>query len=489
VVVVAVGELLECQFAASKIRKGSKKNQESMQAFSQFYHETVLSFILLLLSCGSAFSQCELKGALTQNINTDVVLKGYVGLEEIGFDSGHTDQHGHFVLHYPSLYQGAGLLEVKNSGKLLLLLRKESIEFTASSLEDLQSLRFKGTQENTFFDRYVKEQSDRELRLSAWKYLKTLYKDSLSDTYNFIVSEIRHLQEAERKFLDSLPPDSYAKYYLPVRKLLQNILFNSVRYPEEIPQIISEFNKLNFSDSRFQSSGIMKQLIGSYYIMLSSYESDATRLVQLYNRTTDRLFDQLSGNNKITIQVSEFLFNEFEKNSMVNAAEYLSLKMLSQNVCKVEGELKNRFEQYRRMAKGMQAPDIRFDKIINGKTSLYEIGSKYKLIVFWASWCEQCQLELPKLEQLFLQLKSRGVEVVTVSLDTNQEEFDKYAKQHILFSYNYCDYKKWNSKPVKDYYVFATPTFYLLNSENKILIKPISAGQIEAILNYTQMLK
>ena len=43
-----------------------------------------------------------------------------------------------------------------------------------------------------------------------------------------------------------------------------------------------------------------------------------------------------------------------------------------------------------------------------------------------------------------------------------------------------CDYKKWDSDIVKDYYVFATPTMYLLDKKRKILLRPNSVKQVDA---------
>ena len=46
-----------------------------------------------------------------------------------------------------------------------------------------------------------------------------------------------------------------------------------------------------------------------------------------------------------------------------------------------------------------------------------------------------------------------------------------------------CDLKGWEGQAARDYYVFATPTMYLLDADNKILVKPLSPGQITAWLD------
>lgn len=47
-----------------------------------------------------------------------------------------------------------------------------------------------------------------------------------------------------------------------------------------------------------------------------------------------------------------------------------------------------------------------------------------------------------------------------------------------------CDYKKWESPIAKDYYVFATPTMFLLNNKREILLRPNSVKQMDAWVDW-----
>jgi hypothetical protein len=75
-----------------------------------------------------------------------------------------------------------------------------------------------------------------------------------------------------------------------------------------------------------------------------------------------------------------------------------------------------------------------------------------------------------------------GVEVVYVSLDTEPASFEQAVKSYPFFAY--CDYEKWESNVVKDYYVFGTPTFYLLNEKREILLRPNSVSQMDAWVDW-----
>jgi hypothetical protein len=71
---------------------------------------------------------------------------------------------------------------------------------------------------------------------------------------------------------------------------------------------------------------------------------------------------------------------------------------------------------------------------------------------------------------------------VYVSLDTEPASFEQAVKTYPFFAY--CDYKQWKSTVVKDYYVFGTPTFYLLNNQRKIILRPNSIAQVDAWVDW-----
>ena len=55
---------------------------------------------------------------------------------------------------------------------------------------------------------------------------------------------------------------------------------------------------------------------------------------------------------------------------------------------------------------------------INGKNvSLLNFKDKYLYIDFWASWCAPCRAEIPHIKKLFEQYNSKGLEILTISID------------------------------------------------------------------------
>jgi thiol-disulfide isomerase/thioredoxin len=113
---------------------------------------------------------------------------------------------------------------------------------------------------------------------------------------------------------------------------------------------------------------------------------------------------------------------------------------------------------------------------------LSEINTKYTVVVFGASWCPKCKEELPEIAKLYDKWKSKGVEVVFVAIEDEKKAFTDNAKNFPFPSYS--DLKKWNSKTVKDYYVFSTPTMFLLNDKREIILRPNSVKQMDTWVDW-----
>jgi len=45
---------------------------------------------------------------------------------------------------------------------------------------------------------------------------------------------------------------------------------------------------------------------------------------------------------------------------------------------------------------------------------------------FWASWCAPCQEELPLLDDMSSRLKSKGIEIVGLSIDENKADAEHF---------------------------------------------------------------
>ena len=74
------------------------------------------------------------------------------------------------------------------------------------------------------------------------------------------------------------------------------------------------------------------------------------------------------------------------------------------------------------------APDFRLARLNgDGHVELKSLRNKVVLVNFWASWCDPCKREMPRLELAYRQFRSRGVEFVGV----DAQDFDSPAKHEM----------------------------------------------------------
>src|SRR5262245_27852736 len=63
------------------------------------------------------------------------------------------------------------------------------------------------------------------------------------------------------------------------------------------------------------------------------------------------------------------------------------------------------------------APDFELKTLAGRKVKLSDFRGKVVVLNFWATYCGPCRVEMPWLVDLYKQYRSRGLEVVGVSMD------------------------------------------------------------------------
>ncbi|TNE57956.1 MAG: TlpA family protein disulfide reductase [Bacteroidetes bacterium] len=279
------------------------------------------------------------------------------------------------------------------------------------------------------------------------------------------------------------------RWFLPARKLISSVGVVAQYRPEELPATIAAFRKMDYTDARLYKSGLFRDAIESHFWLLENSGRSLDSVYMEMEASIDAMMVPLVKDEKKFNEVTDHLFDFLERRSLFTASEYLALKVLNEGSCTIDSDLARQLETYRAMKKGNTAPDILF----TGETSapgyaankipekLSDIPGRYTVVVFGASWCPKCTEEIPEIASFYNKWKSKGVEVVYISLDTDKASHQNFIRDFPFLST--CDYQKWESKITKDYYVFGTPTLYLLDAARKILLRPISAKQVDAWVN------
>jgi len=451
--------------------------------------------IFLILLSGLSFTQNSIKAEFSGLANQQIRLSGYSGFETYMIDSVQADKNGHFQLSFDKDDVGIAYLQSEQNKSLVVILEEaEDLKLKGETLEFTESIQIVHGKQNQLFEQYAKEHPKREQTLSAWEYLEKIYqKDSLfigvEEAKQGIQKEKKRIKAADSLFLAHLPKDSFVAFYLPLRKLVSSVSTIAQYRTEEIPATIAAFRKIDYTNTRLYKSGLLANVLESHFWLMENSGRSLDSVYLEMNTSIDQIVENLADSEEQLNEISQYLFQLLEKRSLYPASEYLALKLLTQNSCTLNDDLARQLESYRAMKIGNTAPEIEFNgnAVLNGTKIehlkfLSEIESSYKVVIFGAGWCQACVQELYQLIPLYEKWKTNKVEVVFISMDTEETIYEEWSQ--LLPFYSYCDFQKWDSQAVQDYYVFASPTLFLLDQDQKIILRPQSVTQIDAWVDF-----
>jgi len=446
-----------------------------------------ITFVFCLLFCFGTYSQ-TITGKLSQLAKQEIKLEGFNGLTTYPIANTTSDEKGNFSLRYTKEDIGVGYLMSVDKKPLFIILSGEDITLQGDALSYVETIKITKGQENIGFEQYATAHPKREQALSAWLYLEKMYaKDSLFNLQGApiqaIADEKLRINQEDAAFLNSLPENSYVRWFLPTRKLVSSVSTVAQYRTEEIPATLAAFRKLDYGDAKLYKSGLFKDAIESHFWLLENSGRSLDSVFIEMKISIDSMMTHLVKNETRLNEVTDHLFKLLEQHSLFEASEYLALKVLNQSSCTINSDLAKQLETYRAMKKGNIASDMVFEKAFFAKptqviSNLATFKSAYTLVVFGASWCPKCQQELPEIAKLYDKWKAKGVDVVYIALEDDRKSFMDFASNLPFPAYS--DLKKWNSKMVNDYYVFATPTMFLLDNKREIILRPSSAKQMDA---------
>lgn len=121
----------------------------------------------------------------------------------------------------------------------------------------------------------------------------------------------------------------------------------------------------------------------------------------------------------------------------------------------------------------------------NRTWSIADFHGKYVLLDFWASWCGPCLDELPEVKRIDSLYRSKGLQVIGISLDTKRKLWTESIIYHKIPWTNLSDLEGADSKVAVLLNVTAIPSKFLLDPDGNILLMHTSLSEIEKLLSNT----
>ncbi|WP_316846224.1 TlpA disulfide reductase family protein [Pedobacter psychrodurus] len=133
---------------------------------------------------------------------------------------------------------------------------------------------------------------------------------------------------------------------------------------------------------------------------------------------------------------------------------------------------------------GKKAPSFSLLSLQGDTVSLAQLLKKNKFVLldFWASWCTPCRATNRNIAPMYADLKSKGIEVVSVSVDENKDLWKKAVASDAIPWIQVIVPAAMKSATVISYQVKRLPATFLIDQHGIVVKQNIEVKELKNIL-------
>jgi thiol-disulfide isomerase/thioredoxin len=448
--------------------------------------------LILLILFISSFAQAQfsINGTLTNSLDTDWVIlykiKGatqqFVQNTTIKKDTllieGKKKAINIFRFELPATVK-AGTYRVRYRTRGIsfvdFIFNQEDVSFTFHPDYPEQAILFSKSRENIIYKNYLKDifkqqQKLDSLQIKAIEYLET----DLNQAYKTALKRINSIQE---KYIERTK-NMYVKPFIKA-----SLRVNSVEIKTNLQDYMyvvknTFFDHIDFSNETLINSSFLVDRITDY-IFYINYSEDETTQQSLYKSALETVFSKIE-DSVFKKYIIEFLIEKFEENNNFRMIDFL-FKNYYDALPKSLQNATFKTEKVKLLATAIGSIAPNFSWKEHGKdfqlSTLNE--AKNYLLVFWSTGCSHCLKEIPEL-YTFLQDK-KNLKVIAFAMENNEVRW-KSLKATLPNWHHVLGLNKWENKTAKAYNINATPNYFILDANKKIIAKPIPLEELKHLI-------
>lgn len=356
--------------------------------------------------------------------------------------------------------------------------REKNIVFTLDVSQPIESRLpvFSNSEENQKWYNYLKESQLPIQKINMLQQLLVQYptqKDKvLKSIKKTIDKEKREYDKMFQKFCEA-NTNTWAG------AMVQNKPYYFGNTNQEFKQFEKErqaqfWKGIDTTDPKLINTPIYTELILKYvqYYMNPQNPMTEEEVTKGFMASVDTIVNKFGGNETTKSFAISYLQLGFKEIGQEEILQYIDETYALNEQCEDDSIEKSEFEKriagYAALKKGNNAPNSTLHLTDNQTKKLHAIKNNIIVLAFWASWCPNCEAQMPLVEAYAKNHKN--ISVVAISLDEDKIAYTKAIKKYPTMLHS-CDYKKWESAAVKDYYIYGSPTFIVLDKNHKIIGK------------------
>jgi len=446
----------------------------------------IFLLILGLLLCQNVKCQnYTIVGKIKGLQSKQVYLYDYYGEKNTLIDSTQADDENEFqfILKSNTL---VGLYKIgySNDKSLDIIFNNENIRFSTNNSYPIDSMNIIQSVENKLYYEYINKRDKSHYKLGILNQLLNSYPEK--DSFYFSVQkEFLLIQQNLDAYAQSIIDKQPLSYISKIARIERSPLV----IPDMPPLVRNEYMRSHFLDNSFDDtllirSNVITSKIITYLTFYRNQQFSKERQESEYIIGIDTVLQKIRTNETIYEFVVDYLIRGFEKYGYDRLITHVAFNSRFDEGCvntERKQQLEKKIENLKRLSVGKIAPDINVTCYDGKNVKLSDISTDYTVLLFWASWCPHCSQLIPELKNVYNKHKNK-LEFIAISIDTDKKAYEDFLSKNQIDWINCTDLMGWESKTVKDFDVFATPTMFLLDKNKKILSKPITINQLKDAL-------
>ncbi len=347
---------------------------------------------------------------------------------------------------------------------------KEAIELTFTTAE---GVRFTTSEENIFSNSYFKEIN------AAEKNLINYYTNGNTEVNEFqeIVNTYKNVQSSFEEKTVGLVVNEFIKANKPYIPSNYESIQDYVAHKKE-----NYFKGLDFKNPVLQASGFLTD-------KFTNYVFTALPLAQMTQQESEKAMqDNVITASKQVLSVSDnyrfhllyTLWSQASANGFNDVCDFIYNSYLKTLGGKTANqEIIDKIEIHNRLRLGAVAPEMTWKKGESLEKLSALTGAENYVLVFWSSNCGHCLKELPALNKKLKQ--NPKVKVIAIGLEEDEINWKKETGKLDGFEHAIA-LGKWESDYAKLYDIHSTPSYFILDSDKRIIAKPESDKEVVEFL-------
>ena len=435
-----------------------------MQSPFCFMNMKKILFLLILFLPVAVFSQCVFSGKIIGYSFGRLYICEQFGDDSKVVETITTNANGEFVFNFTNQQVGLYRIHADNKDYFDIIYSGENIRLETSIRNMKSSMKILESAENQQLYAYVAQAELAEYKIGILRELVKIYPQG-----EFLTAAEKELGKEKAQVNTCLDKaikqknGTFASRYL---SYFREINFNISESTDKKMNFLSRNFPMN--DLELLNSNAYHHFIVSY---LKKYEPSE------YLNAVREILDYLKqGNQEIFSKMFDYVLTGFE--SMERYDDLYQLSVEYGNSCSTDGNLKTRVKSYTDLRVGAKAPDFEIETIDGEDVVLSQMKNNYTLVIFWATWCENCKEEIPRINEAISLFKRAKVDIVAISIDEEEADIKKYVKENSISFKVASDLLGWEGKIVTDYAVYATPSMFIVDRNMNIVAKPITGEQL-----------